>query len=191
MNLERLGEAVKKIARGYIFLHLNINLGTLNILPNWLGYILIFGALTAISEDEDSAQLLRPLAVLLGIWEGLLWLFALLGAEIDLPIITLIAAIIGLYFHFQLLTNLASIAEKYNCPEQKRLLTLRTVRTLLITLLTLPLPWEKYQFFGVLIVIVEAIVAIWITAVLYALRRSLLENKPASISSCDKENDSK
>lgn len=174
---ERLGDAIKRIARGYILIHLNINLGTLNILPNWLGYILFYGALNVISEEEDSAKLLRPLAVLLGIWEALLWLLTLFGVSFDVPLITLFAEVIGLYFHFQLLTNLASIAKKYDCPEQKRLLTLRTVRTLLITLLSLPLPWEKIQLAGVLIVIIHVIVSIWITAVLYALRRSLIDKE--------------
>ena len=33
--------AVKQIAWGYVLLHFNINLGTFNMLPNWLGYLLM------------------------------------------------------------------------------------------------------------------------------------------------------
>lgn len=34
-NREKLAAAVKRMAWGHLFLLLNLNLGTLNILPNW------------------------------------------------------------------------------------------------------------------------------------------------------------
>ena len=41
-----------KIAWGYVFLHLNLNLGTLNVLPNWVGYLLFFSAICAGSRGQ-------------------------------------------------------------------------------------------------------------------------------------------
>ncbi len=68
MERRRLADGVKLIALGYLLLHLDLNLGALNILPNWLGYILILKALPALGEYEPSALLLRPIGILLALW---------------------------------------------------------------------------------------------------------------------------
>ncbi len=184
---EKLGKAARSIARAYIFLHLNIFLGTLNLLPNWVGYILIFDALLTLSTESESAKKLQPLAILIGIWEGILWFITLLGGELNIYILTIIATLIDAYFHFQLLTNLANIAEKYECPERSKILNLRTVRTVLITLLSLPFAWNDYTGLSIVILLANAIVAVWITVTLYSLRRSLLEDRPNNIIYCDDE----
>ena len=57
--------AIKKIAFGYLLIHLHINLGTIDILPGWAGYLLILSAIPSISVDEESAKLLEPLAKIL------------------------------------------------------------------------------------------------------------------------------
>lgn len=88
----------------------------------------------------------------------------------------LVAAVTALYFSFQLFTNLAELAQKYGCPEQKRLLTLRTWRTIGLTLAVIPFPWEEYMAVAVVFVMANPVVAIWICAVLFSLKKSLLEN---------------
>ena len=65
MNPGKLSESVKRIAIGYLFLYLNINLGSLGILPDWVCYVLIVGQLSTLGEEEPSAPLLRPLGILL------------------------------------------------------------------------------------------------------------------------------
>lgn len=177
MEREKLAGAVKSIAWGYVLLHVNINLGTLNILPNWLGYVLMLGALPILGEWEPSALLLRPLGILLAVWEGLLWGFAIFSIPFDSTIVSILGSVASLYFHFQLLTNLASLAQRYDCPEEGKILTLRTVRTLLITLLALPFDWRQYSVVSVCVVLAHIIVAIWICSVLFSFSRSL--------SSCD------
>lgn len=173
MEREKLAGAVKQIAWGYVLLHVNINLGTLNILPNWLGYVLMLSALPILGESEPSALLLRPLGILLALWEGVIWTLTLFGVSFDSTALSVIAAALSLYFHFQLLTNLAELAERHNCPEQRRILLLRTVRTLLISVLSLTIPWAQYQGLTTGIVIVNLIVVLWICSVLFSLRRSL------------------
>ncbi len=173
MEHERLTDAIKSVAWGYLLLLVNFNLGTLNILPNWLGYVLMLKALPALGEEEPSALLLRPLGTLLALWEGVVWGLAIFGGSFDSTVISIIAAVLGLYFHFQLLTNIANIAKSHDCTEQGRILTLRTVRTVLLTLSSLPLAWERYTAFTIGMVIVNLIVAIWICSVLFSLRNSL------------------
>lgn len=173
MEQEKLTSAVKQITWGYVLLHININLGTLNILPNWLGYVLMLSALPILGESAPSALLLCPLGILLALWEGLLWGLTLFGVSFDSTVLSIIAAALSLYFHFQLLTNLSDLAQQQNCPEHRRILHLRTVQTLLITVLSLPIPWAQYQGLTTGVVIVNLIVALWICSVLFSLCRSL------------------
>jgi hypothetical protein len=178
MERQRMADGVKLIAFGYLLLHLNLNLGSLNILPDWLGYILFLKTLPTLGEYEPSALLLRPIGILLALWEGVLWLMALFGSSIDGYLFIVISTVIALYFHFQLLTNLATIAERFTCPERGRILTLRTVRTILITMFALPISWENYRVLSIGMAVVFVIVAIWICVVLFSFRSSLSETIP-------------
>ena len=180
MEREKLADAVQQIAWGYLLLHININLGTLNILPNWLGYVLMLSVLPLLGEAAPSALLLRPLGILLALWEGVIWALTIFGVSFDGTVLSTIAAAVSLYFHFQLLTNLAELAERHSCPEQRRILHLRTVRTLLITVFSLPIPWMKYQVLSIGMAAVSIIVAFWICIVLFAFRSSLSETSPGA-----------
>ena len=172
--LEKLCTAVKHAAVGYVFLHVHINLGTLDILPDWACYWFVLSAIDKLKDWRASAGLLRPLCLGLGCWEMLCWLLKLLGAVPAwfTPLAT-VAAVIGLYFHFQLLTELASLARDFGCPQDRRLLILRTVRTLLATFLALPLPWAELEVLGYLSVIVMIVVCIWLCGTLFSLKHSL------------------
>lgn len=171
----KLSHGVKKVAWGYLFIHLDFTLFVINILPNWAGFILFFSALSIIGEEDESAVLLRPLCAALGIWEGILWAASIIGLEINSTILQLIVNIIGIYFHFQLLTNLAVTAERYRCPQAASILRLRTLRTVLATLLALPFPYQDYEVLLFIGMLVSLAVAIWLIAVLFSLRRSLAE----------------
>lgn len=170
--------AVKNVAWGYIFLHIHINVGTLDLLPDWVGYLLILAALPVIAGEVRTASLLPPLAVGLAVWEGLKWILNLLGVAAELPLLNLLAAVIALYFHFQLLTDIAAVSEKYECPQTKRILTLRTVQTVITTVFTLPLGWESWEYGAIVLIIIGAVATFWICAVLFSLCRTLEQAIP-------------
>ena len=176
---EKLCRAIKHIAWGYVLLYLDINLATFNILPDWLGFLLILLALPALSDEIPSAALLRPFAVLLAACAGIEWVLKLFGGTIsvDLTIVSLIIAVVTLYFHFQLLTDLATLSEKFDCPQTAMLLRLRTVNTLIATALALPLPWEQAEWLAITALLVYGAIVIWICAVLFGLKRSLTEEE--------------
>lgn len=186
-------EALTHVAWAYLLLFLNFNLGTLNLLPNWLGYLLILSALDPLGTQAPSAPLLAPLGKVLAGWDGFVWVMALFGRDaLSLYPLDLIVGILGLYFHFQLLTNLAEIAQAHpSTPEQEthpspatsaanpkplslRLLRLRTARTLLSTCTALPLPGGvkeaplvAYPLLGV-----SLVVALLLVLALFELRRA-------------------
>ena len=53
--------------------------------------------------------------------------------------------------------------------------SLRTVRTVLITLFALPLPWMDYLALSIIMVAAHLVVAVWLCVVLSSVRRSLSE----------------
>ncbi len=174
---EKLAAAVKSIAWGYIFLHLDFNLGTLDVLPNWWGYCLMLKALPVLMEQMSSAKLLRSFGILLAVWEGLKWGTKLLGGTLDGGILATMVSVLDLYFHFQLLTDLAAAAEKWDCPQRGRILALRTADVVLMTLLALPIPWDGLEGLMWIIILVELMVMVWICSVLFSVRRTLLEEQ--------------
>ena len=133
------------IAWAYIFIYLNINLGTLNILPAWIGYKLILSALDDIAAYAPSAVLLRNPGRFLMAWTALEWVMDIFSYAPAygsfLGSIWLIAgtatAVISIYFHFQLLTNMAEVCAFYGLEERReRFLFLRTINTILQTILS-------------------------------------------------------
>lgn len=180
MNPKFLSHAVKLVLFGYIFLNLDFNLGTINVLPDWFGYILILKALPDLSEAVPSVHLLRSLGILLAVWEGCLWIFTLTtGEALTIYIVTVIGSVIGLYFHFQLLTNLAEIAKKFDSVREKPMLHLRTVRTILITVFAFPIPWKRWEVLSGSLIAVNLIVTVWLCSTLFSLYREL-KKEPAT-----------
>lgn len=134
---------LSRIAWAYVFLlidfSMSVNDFSINVLPGWVGFLLIFLALPSVEEQEPSASLLRSLVILLGLWEVIRWVGTLVtGSVFDIPLLTLILSALSMYFHFQFLTNLSSIARAHGLLEDsEKLLHLRTGLTLFTALVTI------------------------------------------------------
>ena len=171
-DIQKLASAVKNIAWGYLLLHFNVNLGRIDILPDWAGYLLILTALPVLGEKRPSALLLKPLGQLLAAYSGLVWFATILGWTNEIPALTILAGVVRLYFHFQLLTDLAAVGQ--GGPEGNTILHMRTVYTVIATLVFLPFPWEEISGLTLALAIVWVIVALCLCYTLFRLRRSLL-----------------
>ncbi len=180
-----LASCVKRIGWAYIFIYLQINLGSLDILPSWIGYILILNALWYVADYEPSAMLLKNLCHILIVWNFLAWIAKLLGITAYtfglqfsslINIISIVISIISLYFHFQLITNLADVADKIDMHERKDiLLKLRTINTILQTVFSAFILFYEIKIllvFAVLI-IADVIVTLRITFCLMAFSRQI------------------
>ena len=185
MNREALCRAVGKVAWGYVLIYLNINIGTVNILPNWAGCLLFIFALDELAKWEAPAGRLRPLGWALFCWELLVWLLAAAGLDMSASLWYLpqtLAAVLSLWFHFQLLTHLAAISDALGLSRGRSIRRLRNFRTVLTTALSLPwgllLPEGVISSYpaGILAVavIAAAIVLIaWTFIALFGLRGEL------------------
>ena len=178
MNPELLTKALYRIAIGFGILCFDINLGPINILPNWLGYWLIVKSLDAIAEEEPSAALLKSLGNLLIVWFSATWVMQILGMNPRVSLVDWFAYLVAveqLYFQFQLLTNIAAIAAKHVPQFEQRILRLRTVMTLVVTGYTLLSAFVVSEFVAAMVAIVQIITAIWLFRTLLHMEDAMSE----------------
>lgn len=182
METKTISSAIKKIAISYIFIYFSINIWVIDILPDWLGYFMIVSVLPIISQEERSAQLLRPFGIALGVWNIVEWILKMIGAEWNLSLVNLIVGIIVIYFHFQLITNIASLDIEES--KRKRLLILRTIIVVLHTIMTLalfiPLTFieeEIYSYILMFIGMPQIVLCIWIVCELFGLSKAMREKE--------------
>ena len=178
---KNLYRCLSNAAWGYLLLHFDINLGTVSILPAFAGYLLLFSAISGLSEERRDLVLLRPLCILLAVWNGLEWLLSWAGADPSglFPPLDIVVTVTGLYFHFQFLTDMAALAEKLQKPDSELDRQIRKRRTLYMVLTTLiavisylPLPTEESRSWIILCLgIVGCIVAFLVMFALFRLRR--------------------
>ena len=185
---ETLYRGASHAAWGYFFLYLDVNLGALNILPDWAAYLLFLSAIRKLQGERRDLALLRPLGILLALWNGIDWLAAFGGGSVSghLPPVDLVISVVQLYFHFQFLTDCAGLAAAYQSPGEgvdARLLRWRTLQTVLLTaavcLTYLPLDWEGAGAVVLTLLAAACVIAgLCIMAALFALRRLFREDAP-------------
>ena len=146
----QIRRALSKIAWGYVLLYLDFNLSvnghTLNVLPNWAGYLLIFSAIMLLGSELRSLLLLKPFCVLLGVVSAVDWVWVLLaGQELTgrFFLFSILLICVGIYFRFQMLTDLALLAEECGIRADSLRLC-RNAEAVIQVLLMLPLPWKDY-----------------------------------------------
>ena len=182
-DYQKLYTGIGRAAWGYFFIYFDINLNTVSILPSFIGYLLFLSAINHLCDEERELNLLRTLGIILTVWHIASW-FASFGAiKLDgmLPAVDIIIGVVNIYFHFQLLTNLASIAAKYQSEDHEfdaKLLRYRTMQTVMLTAVIVLGYLAKWQtelvtVISVGMIIVYLIVAILLMKALFDLRRCL------------------
>lgn len=180
-------KALGNIAWGNLLILLDVNLGRLDVLPNWVGYLLIFYAIGYLADEVRDLPLLKPFCVLLGAAELLDWLAVFLAGEPLTGQFFLVNALIvcvSLYFHFQLLTDLAGLAGRQaeGEPLARRLRVCRNVaavnRVLVTALGYCPFPEGTVTALALLLLLAALAVAIVAARDLFALRRCFPEAEP-------------
>ena len=182
-DYQKIYAGISKAIWGYFFLYFDINLGTISILPSFVGYILFLKAIDLLEEEERELSLLKTLGLILVAWNVIEWLAKCVGYSFEnkWQFVTLIAGLLNMYFHFQFLTNIASIAIKHqeeNCAYDKTLLSCRTIQTLMLTVFLVVtnlsfIPEDILIYPTFILAIIYIIVCIYIMATLNGLRKNL------------------
>ena len=190
MNLENrdVYSGLSNAAWGYFFLHFDFNLNNVSIFPRFVGWLLLLSACKKLSGERRDLALLRPLAVLLAAWNTLDWLLSWGGEDVNghILFLDLLTGVAGLYFHFQFLTDMAALAERYQPDGAGLDGQLRRRRTLYVVLTTLfsllgelleMLPEHLGEWIAVGMLLAALIAAFLIMAALFRLRRFFREEE--------------
>ena len=189
---ETMYRGLSHAAWGYFFLNFDLNFNNVSVLPKFVGYLLFYLAIEKLSGERRDLKLLRPLCVLLGAWAGAGWLASWGGADLDGKILflDLLVAAAGLYFQYQLLTDLAALAETCRPAEDndlaQRLRRRRTAYLVLVTAisllstrpgqLTLEEDWRSWA--ALALAVGAMIVSVMIMLGLFELRKFFLPDSP-------------
>ena len=184
MNAEsRTYRGISKAAWGYLLVYFDVSFNGISILPDFIGWLFFLSAIESLEEESPELRLLRPFGILLVVWSLIQWLWAAL----HLPsvavsqVLLLPVSLAELYFHFQFLTNLSSVAaarQPEGAQHQKHLLVCRTVQTLALTVTTLVvrcIPGAVPEEWTTVLLLTHMSAAVFTTVTLFALRKSLPE----------------
>lgn len=178
----RLYDGISNVAWGYFFLYFDINLGTVSVLPNFVGFLLFLKAIDLLKNDQRELGLLKTLGIILTVWNFIEWVGSWVSYSFgNWYFINIIIGLVNLYFHFQLITNLASIAKEYQqegCEQDKKLLKYRTMQTIMLTVFLaisnfIPFFEEIGAYISLGLAIIYIVVCIYIMKALFDLRKCL------------------
>lgn len=180
---EKLYSGIGKVAWGYFFIYFDLKINGISLLPAFIGYFLLLSAVRGLGEVERELKLLRIPGAILGSWHLATWLCSLTSLNIvgTLPIVDLLIGIVNIYYQFQLLTNLASIAAKHQpagSALDRQILGCRTLQTILLTVIMLAGQVTLWlgDAGGILVIvmaIIHLLAGIYLMHVLFDLRRNL------------------
>ncbi|MBQ8358520.1 MAG: hypothetical protein IJX37_01210 [Oscillospiraceae bacterium] len=186
-DYQKLYDGISRATWGYFFIYFNFNINTVSILPTFVGYFLFFAAINDLQDEEPELSLLRTLGVILALWHGAQWVVSWVGVDLDgvWHFVDVTISLVNLYFHFQLLTNLASIAAKHQPPgyaQDAKLLRYRTLQTVMLTAISIIsylYPWlsQVWAVISTAMTIVYIIAGICLMKALFDLRKSLPNNE--------------
>lgn len=180
-EIRKLADSVRKVAWGYLLMYLHIKINGFDLLPDWLGWILFWFAVQGLKTARPKIVLLEGFTVVLGILEVVQWL-PFWETPDWLGIVSVTMTVVHIYFDFQLLTELAGLAqdrreELGGVDHSSGLLHARTVavvlRTCFIMLTCLPIPEEVLTIVVVIITFVQIGFAFVMVANLFELAKCI------------------
>ena len=181
---EQLYPLARRAFWGYFFVLLNFNFTfndvlALPLLPNSLGWWLLAQVCREGGELRPSLGLLRPFCLGLAVW-NVQQFFPALDAHIP-AILSLTEGLVVLYTHFQVLTDLAALADEA-LPGTEQGGKLRSARTVLVVITTLGYCYDllfRLPELAVVVLVAGLCVYLYILVQLWGLYKALSPAGPA------------
>lgn len=120
---------ISKIAWGFVFILFHFKINTIDLLPDFAGYILIALGIGELGAFLEHTKVLKPLSVIISIWTASVWFtetltltsFASVGyLSTVIDYLSTAMGIVTLIFTIILLTDLSALAAKYQ-PRDKNI----------------------------------------------------------------------
>lgn len=128
---------LKRIGTAFLIFVFNFNIGSLNLIPNFIGYLFIYNSLHVLEKYEESSKLMKPLTLTLCIYNGFTWFFDIFQVSLNEYIINMMFAIFSIYVYYHLLTSIGQICASYGSVYTNRIFHLRNIITVLQTMTSL------------------------------------------------------
>lgn len=138
---QKLYKGISKAAMGFFFVFFNFSINKIDLLPSFIGYLFFLSAIEYLKEEERDLSLLRIMGIMLFFWNLVHWILCWFDVYFIgfWKFIVIVFDITELYFLFQMLTDLSSIARRYQ-PENylldKKIIVYRTIETIITTIIT-------------------------------------------------------
>lgn len=112
---------MKKLFWGFLFIYLNFNLNfnqhSLNVLPDFVGYIFLLQGARILEDESEFFSRACPFATGMTIYSAILWIGALLGVTSEANWITrilgIISVIVSLYVSWLLIRGVQEMEERH------------------------------------------------------------------------------
>ncbi len=107
----KLPDAVRKLALAYIFICINYHVTVfetgVNILPEWIGYLILLSIWDDIFAPENSSKLIPVTALILSL---VIWIMGLM--EKESLILEIVYTLLALYDLYEVINHLSHVAEE-------------------------------------------------------------------------------
>jgi len=170
---------LKKLFWGFFFIYLNFNLNvnahSLNVLPDFVGYILLLQGMKQLEEESHFFRSGRPFAVGMAVYTAILWVGALLGVTAGGwigTILELIALAVSFYVSWLLIQGVLEM-EKQQAADWggavlysrwKLLLAVQVISSLLGLMANLANFSMLFSLAGVLVIVSIVLVILYLLA---------------------------
>ena len=118
---------IKYIFWGLVFFHFHVTINQIDLLPDFVGFILFYLALDGLAMDSGRYGGMKVMAILLAVVEAVLLVMTLGGRTVAMSAPAVLAMVaVGLlyaWFDWLLFTVLMEVAEGYGCDVRKAALT--------------------------------------------------------------------
>ena len=147
-------KAIKNIAWYILLVHYHFNIGSIDVFPDWLGYILLYKAIETIGRIQPSAKLLEKFSIVMIANSVLQIVYKMFDFTPQSYVYGLIMAIIHIYLEFQILTDIWHIAQKYQADSGNKIPMLRNITTFTYTVsfVFLYSDWNVYIIYGAAVI---------------------------------------
>ncbi len=104
---------MSRILTGFLFIFLDFNLtlgnSKIGLIPDFIGYLIMLGGLAEMAEESPLFENVRPFAVGMAVYTGILYAMDLIGLSASLGFLTYLIAVIGtvvsLYISYNIVTG--------------------------------------------------------------------------------------
>ncbi len=183
MNLKK---GLSYVAFGFFFTLVNLNLTlngtTINVTPDFIGWILLFLAFVPLGPYVSDKPILRWLPLVVGVFSAAVWVLSIAKPELDIGFVPTILTALSAVYMFLLFGALQRIARDYASPREGTLGVLRILNPALevafVVMGLLAYYARSYALAGLSAVLgVAALVAAIVTMVVLFRLRSEISRK--------------